>query len=92
MEITKTMYAIRHKESGLYYFSGLVQEFTDFDTHIDFYGDKSMLEDKKTPLVASEVKEEYEDLFSKYLNKYGMYAVPIEDLELVEFEYSLKQK
>ena len=92
MEINKIYYAIRHKESRLFYQSNDsdYDKFVDaeFDLHFDLMSSNySLLDDY---YYVSEVPDKYKEMFSKYLvDKF--YKVPPEDLELVKFEYSLKQ-
>lgn len=92
MEITKTMYAIRHKESGLFFKSSDTDydRFVEFSLGIDLYSNYTL----DDIFICSDVIDNYKEMFSKYLTEEGfdLYFIPKEDLELVEFEYSLKQK
>lgn len=95
MEINKILYGIRHKESGLFYQSNDsdYDKFVEFNSNIDLHS-KISLEDGWDYFVLG-VPELYKEMFVKYLVEdsmiYEFYKVPPKDLELVKFEYSLKQ-
>ena len=96
MKVVKTMCAIRHKESGLFYQSNdsADDQFIEFNLNIDLMSKDFSLTGGWDYYV-SKVPEEFKEMFSKYLIEDSLveefYKVPPEDLELVKLEYSIKQ-
>ena len=96
MKVIKTMCAIRHKESGLFYQSNDADydKFIEFNLNIDLRSENfSLIEDMD--YYVSKVPEEFKEIFSKYLIEDSLveefYKIPSKDLELVKLEYSIKQ-
>ena len=100
MEINKTLYGIRHKESGLFYLEGdcLQDGFYNFCPSILLFSEDSsyykLFNDFNASQHCFHVDKKFIKMFSKYEKRgeiYNTWVIPKEDLELVKFEYSLKE-
>lgn len=96
MEINKTVYAIRHKESGLYYQSNDsdFDKFVELGLNIDLRSAAYSL-DEDYDYCVGYIPDKYENMFEKYKEEDSLsdfYRVPPEDLELVEIEVTYKIK